>query len=241
VRGNPDPIPLAEVSARIVKGFTVTPELIDFGDVLRGETPALEVTVEAQELGPFRIRSAVPTERLERTFSNPASTAQSAKSIEDFELVDQEGKPFRFSQLRGRSALVFFGFTHCPDVCPSTLAKFRLLTDSAGDKIGNAACVMISVDGDRDSPGVLKDYLMQLSPRCIGLTGDPRAVRQIAAQFSAVFFKGLPDKPGGPYLVQHTSQIYLIDRRGRLRASFVDASVDTLRQAVSAIADEVPE
>ena len=63
VRGNPDPIPLAEVSARIVKGFSVTPESVEFGDVVRGETPALEATVEAQELGPFKLRSASPTER----------------------------------------------------------------------------------------------------------------------------------------------------------------------------------
>ncbi len=187
------------------------------------------------------LASAVPTERPERAFTNPAATAQPPKSIEDFELVDQESKPFRFSQLRGRSALVFFGFTHCPDVCPSTLAKFRLLTDSADGKTDSTAFVMISVDGDRDTPAVLKDYLAQLAPRCIGLTGDPRAVRQIAAQFSAVFFKGLPDKPGGPYVVQHTSQIYLIDGHGRLRATFIDASVDTLRHAVSAIADETPE
>jgi protein SCO1 len=160
------------------------------------------------------------------------------KVIEDFELTDQEGKPFRFGQLRGRPALLFFGFTHCPDVCPSTLAKLALLTDSANPGPNSAALVMISVDGDRDNAAAMKAYLAQLSPHCIGLTGDPRTVRRIAAQFSSVFFRGLPDKPGGPYLVEHTSQVYLIDRRGRLRASFFDASLDAMRRATAAIADE---
>ena len=97
---------------------------------------------------------------------------------------------------------------------------------------------MISVDGDRDSPAAMKAYLAQVSPRFMGLTGDPRTVRGIAAQFSAVFFKGLPAKPGGPYLVEHTSQIYLIDRHGRLRVTFFDASIDAMRRATTAVADE---
>jgi protein SCO1 len=164
--------------------------------------------------------------------------SQPPKPIDDFELTDQEGNPFRFSQLTGTPALVFFGFTRCPDVCPSTLAKLALLTDSADQRLRSTALVMISVDGDRDSPAAMKAYLAQVSPRFMGLTGDPRTVRGIAAQFSAVFFKGLPNKPGGPYLVQHTSQIYLIDRQGRLRATFFDASIDTMRRTTTAIADE---
>ena len=166
------------------------------------------------------------------------ATTHPPKPIEDFELTNQEGKPFRFSQLRGAPALVFFGFTHCPDVCPSTLAKLALLTDSADLRLRSTALVMVSVDGDRDTPSVMKAYLAQVSPRCIGLTGAPHTVRDIAAQFSAVFFKGFPDKPGGPYLVQHTTQIYLVDRQGRLRATFLDASIDAMRRAAAAIADE---
>ena len=134
--------------------------------------------------------------------------------------------------------LVFFGFTHCPDVCPSTLAKLALLTDSADQRLRDTAIVMISVDGDRDKPEVMKAYLTQVSPRCIGLTGDPHTVRRIAAQFSSVFFKGLPDRPGGPYLVQHTSQIYLIDRQGRLRATFFDAPIESMIRTTTAVADE---
>ena len=170
--------------------------------------------------------------------SDRVATAQPPKAIDDFELTDQEGKPFRLSQLSGRPAHVFFGFTHCPDVCPSTLAKLERLMSIADPKIHAAALVMISVDGDRDSPAVMKAYLSQVSPRCIGLTGDPRTVRRIAAQFSGVFFKELPDKPGGAYLVEHTSRIYLIDQQRRLRATFFDASIDAIRQTMTAILDE---
>ena len=163
---------------------------------------------------------------------------QPPKPIDDFALTDQDSKPFKLSQLRGRPALLFFGFTHCPDVCPSTLAKLGVLMASADENMRGTALVMISVDGDRDSPETMRAYLAQVLPRGIGLTGDPRAVRRIAAQFSGVFFKGLPDRPGGDYLVQHTSQVYLIDPQGRLRATFFDASIDTMRQATAAIVQE---
>jgi len=163
--------------------------------------------------------------------------AQPPKAINDFELVDQEGHPFKFSQLRNQPALVFFGFTHCPDVCPATLARLRALTDTRDHELRNVQVVMISVDGDRDSPATMKAYLAQISPRFMGLTGDPRKVREIAAQFPAVFFKGLPDKPGGAYGVEHTSQVCLIDRQGRLRASFYDAPVEAMEQVLRSVAE----
>jgi protein SCO1/2 len=162
--------------------------------------------------------------------------AQPPKPIADFELVDQEGSPFKFSSLKNRPALVFFGFTHCPDVCPTTLIKLRLLADKAAAQIPDLAIVMISVDGDRDSPAAMKAYMAQVSAHFIGLTGDPRVVRGIAAQFPAVFFKGIADRPDGAYSVQHTSQVYLVDRSGRLRATFYDAPVESMAQVTQDVA-----
>ncbi len=95
---------------------------------------------------------------------------------------------------------------------------------------------MISVDGDRDTPAVMKAYLAPLSPDFIGLTGDTRSVRKIAANFSAVFFKGLPADNSGQYLVDHTSQVYLVDTQGRLRATFFDASVEQMLQSTQDVA-----
>jgi len=114
--------------------------------------------------------------------------------------------------------------------------KLKLLTESlrnGGRPV--PAVVMISVDGDRDTPAVMKAYLEPLSDRFIGLTGDPKAVQKIAAKFSAVFFKGLPGDNSGNYLVEHTSQVYLIDDQGRVRATFFDAPVEAMSEATRAI------
>ncbi|MGH8249949.1 MAG: SCO family protein [Steroidobacteraceae bacterium] len=155
-------------------------------------------------------------------------------TIADFELTDQDGRPFRFSRLRGADVLVFFGFSHCPDVCPATMFQLQQLTRSlVGHGKTAPRVVMISVDGERDAPSAMKAYLRPLSSEFIGLTGDPGAVRRIAAGFSAVFFKGLPGDATDRYLVEHTSQVYLVDREGRLRATFFEASLDQMSDVVS--------
>jgi protein SCO1/2 len=156
--------------------------------------------------------------------------------LADFELQDQDGHAFRFSERKGANALIFFGFTHCPDVCPATLYKLKLLTDALRKDSGSTpAVIMISVDGDRDTLAAMKAYLAPVSKDFIGLTGDPRTVRTIAANFSAVFFKGLPADNSGNYLVEHTSQVYLVDAHGRLHATFFDASVEQMARAVRAL------
>lgn len=171
---------------------------------------------------------AIPAERVR--------IAETLVLLDDFQLTDQTGEAFRFSRLRGRTSLVFFGFTHCPSICPSTMFKLKVLSESLSEGGGPVpAVVMISVDGDRDTPAVMKAYLEPLSDRFIGLTGDPKAVRRIAAEFSSVFFKGLPADDSGNYLVEHSSQVYLIDDQGRLRATFFDASVEEMSQAARAI------
>jgi protein SCO1/2 len=149
------------------------------------------------------------------------------KPIPDFELTDQNGRARRFTSLRGAPLLIFFGFTHCTDVCPAALTKLKLLHDADHGKLKAARVIMISVDGERDTPPVMKKYLAALSPDFIGLTGSPRAVGDIAARFSAVAFKQQPAKDGS-YQLFHSSQIFLVDRAGRLRASFFDASLSNM-------------
>ncbi len=155
--------------------------------------------------------------------------APQALPIADFTLTDQDGKPFAFSKLQGSNVLVFFGFTSCPSICPTAMYKLKLVTEAVR-KDGGAVpkVVLISVDGDRDTPGVMKDYVGRFSDRFLGLTGDPKDVRKIAAQFKAVFFKGLPSDNSGSYLVEHSSQVYLMDAKGRLRATFFDAGVEEM-------------
>lgn len=149
------------------------------------------------------------------------------RPITDFVLTDEQGHERRFSSLRGQPVLVLFGFTHCPDVCPPTLLRLRALHETQDGKLRAARIVMISVDGERDTPAVMKQFLASFSPAFIGLTGNPRAVADIAARFSAVAFKEQPDKKGN-YQFFHSSQVYLVDQAGRLRASFTDASVENM-------------
>jgi len=162
------------------------------------------------------------------------------KPITDFQLTDQNGRPFRLSQLKGRPVLVFFGFTNCPLACPAAMAQLLAVTRGADPAAREARVVMISTDGERDTPAVMKAYLARLSPDFIGLTGPPKEVGKIAAQFSAVFFRGRAAGTSGDYLVEHTTQIYLLDRAGRLRATFFDAPIATLARVTAAVASEKP-
>lgn len=178
--------------------------------------------------------------RAEGDSSGRVVEARPAKAIADFELTDQNGKPFRLSRLQGRPVLVFFGFTNCPSACPAAMGQLLALTRSADPAAREARVVMISTDGERDTPAVMKKYLARLSPDFIGLTGPPKEVSRIAAQFSAVFFRGRAADESGNYLVEHTTQIYLLDRAGRLRHTFFDAPVDTLARVTASVAAEGP-
>ncbi len=162
------------------------------------------------------------------------SSTQAA--VKDFLLTDQDGRPFQLSSLQGQGALIFFGFTHCPSICPATMFKLRELLRLQVQRRGIIPrVVMISVDGERDTPAALKSYLEPLSPDFIGLTGSPKVVRGIAQEFSAVFFKGLPSDDSGNYAVDHTSQVYLLDGEGRLRATFSDATVAEMSESLKRI------
>ena len=159
------------------------------------------------------------------------------RPVANFTLLDQNGRPRTLASLRGEPTLVFFGFTHCPDVCPTTMTRLKLLHQSTGGALKAAHVVMISVDGERDTPAVMKKYLATFSPDFIGLTGSPRAVTDIAARFSAVAYKEQPD-PKGNYDYFHSSQVFLLDKDGRLRASFADASVENMATVTRIVLDE---
>jgi protein SCO1/2 len=164
--------------------------------------------------------------------------AEPPTELADFELTNQNGKRTRLSDLRGEPVLVFFGFAHCPSVCPATLGVLKTVHASKDKAVRRVRIVMISVDGERDTPEAMKAFLAPLSKDFIGLTGDPKAVLEVARQFQAIFFKGPPTNAAGDYLMQHTSQVYLIDRAGRLRATFFDPQADALVRLTRAVADE---
>ncbi|WP_405234374.1 SCO family protein [Lentisalinibacter salinarum] len=162
---------------------------------------------------------------------------ESAPQIGEAELTDQDGESVRLSDLRGKLALVFFGFTNCRNVCPMAMEKLRRLERSGQLVPEDVAYILISVDGERDTPEVMKEFLSTYSPRFIGLTGKPEYVRGIAKEFSAAFFKGHKDK-SGDYQVMHSPQIFLVDPDGRLRAELHDASIEAMVETSLAVLNE---
>jgi len=159
-------------------------------------------------------------------------------SLPDFKLTDDHGRAFGVADLRGQTALLFFGFTNCREVCPVTLQVLRQVYRSLEADSHDLVNVFISVDGARDSPAAMHEYLQPYSPGFIGLTGEPTAVRVLADKLSAVFFKGMPTDSQGGYDVAHTSQVYLVDAQGRLRATFYAAGADAIAAATKTVLSE---
>jgi protein SCO1 len=143
-----------------------------------------------------------------------------------FQLVDQNGKPFSDKDMKGKPYLVFFGFTHCPDICPTTLFEMSQLMRKLGPDADRAGALFISVDPGRDTPAVLKDYLASFDPHLRGLTGDQVAVDQAIKDYR-VYAKKIPLQ-GGDYTMDHTAIVYLMDKDGQFVAPFdLQRSADT--------------
>ncbi len=135
-----------------------------------------------------------------------------------FRLVDQNGAAFSDQDLKGKTFLVFFGFTHCPDVCPTTLFEMSEILRNLGKDADRTAVVFITVDPERDTPESMKDYLASFDPHIRGLTGDPAAVAAVAKAYR-VYFKKVPLE-GGDYTMDHTAIVYLMDKDGRFLSPF---------------------
>jgi cytochrome oxidase Cu insertion factor (SCO1/SenC/PrrC family) len=132
----------------------------------------------------------------------------------DFSLTDQAGQPFRLAQLRGKVVLLFFGYTFCPDICPTELANLSAVLNElphAGDQVQG---VFVTVDPERDTPRVLADYVGYFSRHLIGLTGSPDQIAQVAEKYRVKYRKN--PRPGGAYSVDHSVNLYVIDRAGEL-------------------------
>jgi protein SCO1/2 len=134
----------------------------------------------------------------------------------DFQLVDHSGQPRSLSDFRGKVVVVFFGFTHCPDVCPTTLAELARALGKLGADGDRVQVLMVTVDPERDTPEVLRQYVTALDPRFLGLTGDADAIARTAREFK-VFYQKSPGATPDAYSVDHSSGSYVFDPQGRLR------------------------
>jgi protein SCO1/2 len=135
-----------------------------------------------------------------------------------FELVDQNGRTVTERDLKGRPFLVFFGFTRCPDICPTTLFEVSEIMRALGKDADRVGALFITVDPERDTPAALKDYLASFDPHLAGLTGEPAAVAAVAKAYR-VYFKKVPLDQGG-YTMDHTAIVYLMDKDGRFVSPF---------------------
>lgn len=134
----------------------------------------------------------------------------------DFRLTDPAGKERTLSEFRGKVVAIFFGYTHCPDVCPTTLADLREVMTRLGTDGDKLQVVFISVDPKRDTPDVLGRYVPSFHPRFLGLTGSPEAVASAARDFK-IFVREQPGKSPESYTVDHTAGTLVFDGQGRLR------------------------
>jgi protein SCO1/2 len=135
-----------------------------------------------------------------------------------FRLTDQAGQTVTEKNLQGRPTLIFFGFTHCPDVCPTSLFEISEVLRAMGGDADRVNAYFISVDPERDTAVAMKDYLSSFDPHLKGLTGDADAVAKVISGFR-VYAKKVPLKDGD-YTMDHTALIYLMDRDGKFVAPF---------------------
>jgi protein SCO1/2 len=135
-----------------------------------------------------------------------------------FQLTDQAGQAVTDQNLKGRPTLIFFGFTHCPDVCPTSLFEISEVLRAMGKDADRVNAWFVSVDPERDTAAAMKDYLSSFDPHLKGLTGNPEAVTKVLSAYR-VFARKVPLKDGD-YTMDHTALIYLMDKDGRFVAPF---------------------
>ena len=152
--------------------------------------------------------------------ASPPAPALETADAHDFTLSDQFGRPFRLSDQRGRLVLLFFGYTHCPDVCPTTLSSWAKVESVLGDQADDVTFAFVTVDPQRDTPERLARHLAVFSPRFLGLSGTREELARVYETFRVVPER-VPIRPGAAgYLIDHSTRMFLIDQEGVLKRRF---------------------
>jgi len=154
----------------------------------------------------------------------------------DFSLTAHDGRPFRLQDLRGRAVVLFFGYTSCPDMCPLTMSRIASARDQLGAQASEVSTLFVSVDTNRDTPAVLKEYVASFAMPVTGLTGSETDIATVAGAYHARY-QLVAASPS--YLMNHTTDMFLIDRQGRLRGLFpYNEKPETLAAALRVVLDE---
>jgi protein SCO1 len=138
------------------------------------------------------------------------------RPVPEFSLTSEKAEPFTLQSLKGHPTLVFFGFTHCPDVCPTTLAKLSQVVKAAN--IPDLKVLLVSVDPQRDTPEQLEHYVHAFNPDFGAVTGSPEAIESFSKEFGVAVVK--VDLPGGEYTVDHSAVVFLLNADGARVALF---------------------
>ena len=157
-------------------------------------------------------------------FSKPASFRGTSytepyPAAPGFALDRADGSTFQLSQARGKVVMLFFGYTSCPDVCPTTLAEFKQALEQLGDKADQVEVVFVTVDPERDTPQRVQEYVDHFNSRFIGLSGSVTDLAKVWSDYG-VYREVVKGTSAAGYLVDHTARVTLIDQQGNLRVSF---------------------
>ena len=131
-------------------------------------------------------------------------------------LTGHDGKPRTLADFRGKAVVLFFGYTHCPDICPTTLVDMAEVMKKLGADAARVQVLFVTVDPERDTPEVLSKYVPAFDPGFLGLRGDAAATQRVAQEFK-IFYEKRPGSTPSSYTVDHSAQSYVIDPQGRLR------------------------
>jgi protein SCO1/2 len=165
-----------------------------------------------------------------RPYSWHGSVFQPASPAPEIHLNDTQGHPFVLSQAKGKIVLVFFGYTHCPDECPLTMAKLKQVISELGPAADRVEVVFVTIDPQRDTPGVLQAYLAKFNPSFIGLTGPLSALEPVWQAYG-VYQQTNGVTAQDAYQVTHSTQLYVIDQNGRLRFTYsIDSTAAEIEQ-----------
>lgn len=144
----------------------------------------------------------------------------------DFELIDQDGNPYNSKSLKGKLSLIYFGFTYCPDICPTSLQKLTQVLNALDKYNIDVNALFITVDPERDTSKVLKEYTSHFHKKFAALTGSVEQIRKVADQFK-VYYAKAPNAANGHYMLDHSSFVYLLDKDGKyLKHFYLNSTAD---------------
>ncbi len=163
----------------------------------------------------------------------------SKSNVSDFMLTSHLGSKVSLSDYKGKVVILLFGYTHCPDVCPTQLSDMQKLMEKLGDKAKQVQVLFITFDPERDTPKVLKEFLTFFHPTFVGLTGTKKEIAAVAKQYKAQYIKRKSlSRPG--YFFGHSSVVYLIDQQGQLLNVYLEILEDP-KSTLDKMADDIQQ